>query len=205
LLVGTKDRQLFRVFKKRTEPLNAICLVIDRLHAGYLGAYGNTWIETPAFDRLAAESFLFEQALIDTPRLDLLYRAYWQGRSALESREAQGRLSLPGMLREAGVNTTLVTDERLVHQHPLAVDFDEIVEIDPPWQTQMADEDEFDQTHMARCFVQIIDRLQAARRPFLLWAHLGCLGTAWDAPAEFRQRYWLEGDPEPSPSAEVPR
>ena len=27
--------------------MNAICLVVDRLHAGYLGAYGNAWIDTP--------------------------------------------------------------------------------------------------------------------------------------------------------------
>jgi arylsulfatase A-like enzyme len=39
--------------------VNAICLVVDRLHTGFLGAYGNTWIETPVFDRLAAESFHF--------------------------------------------------------------------------------------------------------------------------------------------------
>ena len=42
--------------------MNAICLVIDRLHAGYVGAYGNTWIETPAMNRLASQSFLLDQA-----------------------------------------------------------------------------------------------------------------------------------------------
>ena len=52
--------------------MNAICLVFDRLHAGYLGAYGNSWIETPAFDRLASQSFLFDRALIDSPELPLL-------------------------------------------------------------------------------------------------------------------------------------
>ena len=59
------------------------CLVIDRLQHGFLGAYGNTWIETPAFDRLAAESFVFDQMLIDSPQLGSLYRSFWQGRHAL--------------------------------------------------------------------------------------------------------------------------
>ena len=184
--------------------MNAICLVMDRLHAGYLGAYGNTWIETPTFDRLAAESFMFDQALIDTPDLERLYRSYWQGLHALCPQDAAGRPTLPGLLREAGVSTTLLTDERLVRDHPLAIEFDDLVEIDPPWQPQMVDEGSLHETHLARCFVEILDRLQTAEQPFLLWCHLGSLGTTWDAPLEFRKRYWEEGDPEPSRSADPP-
>ena len=41
--------------------MNAIIVAIDRLHAGYLGCYGNAWILTPAFNRLAAEGFVFDQ------------------------------------------------------------------------------------------------------------------------------------------------
>ena len=70
--------------------MNAICLVIDRLHRGFLGAYGNTWIETPAIDRLAAESFVFDQALVDTPHLAALYRSYWQGWHALRRMSKTG-------------------------------------------------------------------------------------------------------------------
>ncbi|MGA2068515.1 MAG: sulfatase-like hydrolase/transferase [Thermoguttaceae bacterium] len=184
--------------------MNAICLVIDRLRAGCLGAYGNSWIETPATDRLAAESFVFDQALVDTPRLDLLYRSYWQGWPALTARQPQGRPTLPALLAEAGVATALLSDERLVREHPLAVDFDELLQIDPPWQPEMAPDGAFHQTHLARCFVQITDWLQQARRPFFLWCHLGSLGLTWDAPWDFRRRYWAEGDPEPSRSAEVP-
>lgn len=184
--------------------MNAICLVIDRLHAGYLGAYGNTWIDTPAIDRLATESFVFDQALIDTPRVDLLCRSYWQGYHALCRRDSIDGPTLPRLLSEAGVSTTLLSDDLAVQQHPLAVDFDERIEIDPPWQPQMAAEGQYEQTHMARCFIQIIDRFQSCRQPFLLWCHLAGLGTAWDAPREFRDRYWEDGDPELSDSAETP-
>ena len=37
--------------------MNVICLAIDRLHLGHLGAYGNAWINTPAIDRLASQSW----------------------------------------------------------------------------------------------------------------------------------------------------
>lgn len=182
--------------------MNAICLVVDRLHAGYLGSYGNSWIETAEMDRLASEAFLLDQALIDTPRLDLLYRSYWQGWHALAPSPPGDRPTLMGQLRDAGVATTLLTDERLVAGHALAVDFDDTVQIDPPWQAQVADQ--IEETHLARCFAQVIDWLQSARGPFMLWCHLGGLGMTWDAPPEFRRAYWEPEDPEPSESAEVP-
>ena len=107
------------------------------------------------------------------------------------------------MLREAGVATSLVSDEPAMPPS-LGSDFDEIVLIDPPWQTQVASKGQFEQTHLARCFLQIIDWLQSASRPFMLWCHLASLGTIWDAPLEFRRRYMEEGDPPPPDSAEVP-
>ena len=89
--------------------MNAVCLVIDRLHAGYVGAYGNTWIETPALDRLASRSLLLDQALVDSPDLERLYRSYWQGWHALCRQEPpESRPSLAAMLRDAGVTTAPV-------------------------------------------------------------------------------------------------
>ena len=182
--------------------MNAICLVVDRLHAGYLGAYGNSWIETPALDRLASQSVVFDQALVDSPQLERLYRSYWQGWHALCPAPPESRPTLAALLRQAGVTTALLTDEPQVARHPLAVDFDEVVEIDPPWQPHSAGE--IHQTHFAQCFVEIIDWLEAARGPFLLWCHLGGLGTTWDAPLRFRQAYCEQGDPPPPAAADVP-
>ncbi len=183
--------------------MNAVCLVIDRLHAGYVGAYGNTWIETPALDRLASRSLLLDQALVDSPDLERLYRSYWQGWHALCRQEPpESRPSLAGMLRDAGVTTALLTDEPRIARHPLAEDFEELIEIDPPWQPQTAAA--IDQTHFGRCFVEMIEWLQSARGPFLLWCHLGGLGTTWDAPPQFRRAYREPGDPPPPESADVP-
>jgi arylsulfatase A-like enzyme len=183
--------------------MNAICLVIDRLHAGYLGAYGNSWIATPVFDRLACDGFVFDHALSVSPRLEDLYRSYWQGWHPMCPGEPpEDRPSLAERLDEAGVETALLTDERSVLDHPLALQFDELLDIDPPWEPRPAEG--LESTHLARCFAQAISWLGRAEGPFLLWCHLGGLGTAWDGPAEFRRRYWEEGDPQPPGDAEVP-
>ncbi|MCE5303938.1 MAG: sulfatase-like hydrolase/transferase [Planctomycetaceae bacterium] len=182
--------------------MNAICLVVDRLHASHLGAYGNAWIETPCLDRLAAQSLVFDRALIDSPRLDRLYRSYWHGLHAMCPAPADDRPSLASLLRTADVHTALLTDDVDVARHPLAADFDELVEIDPPWTSQTAEQ--MDQTQLARCCVEIIRWLESAREPFLLWCHLGSLGTTWDAPLTYRRAYVEPGDPTPPDVADVP-
>ena len=184
--------------------MNVVCLVIDRLHAGYLGAYGNTWVKTPSLDRLAAEAFLFDQFLIDTPELDQLYRSYWQGRHALRVQDGVDHLqtTLPILLRQAGLAPTLLTDEPKVAHHELAREFDGVVEIDPPYAVKLADS--MHQTHLAEFFARTVDWLESAQEPFFLWCHTQGLGGGWDAPLEFRTRYSDVDDPEPRDSAVVP-
>ena len=45
--------------------MNLIYIVSDTMRADYLGCYGNTWVKTPNLDRLANESFLFENAYLE--------------------------------------------------------------------------------------------------------------------------------------------
>ncbi len=184
--------------------MNAICLVIDRLHAGYVGAYGNSWISTPAIDRLAWEGFLFDQVLIDGPRLETLYRSLWQGRHALLPSIAgdEARPSLADLLAARGVSTALITDEPEVAEHPLAKRFGTIEELPLPERAAVAET--LDATHLAGVFAQVIEWLESAPKPFLLWCHLKGLGAPWDGPLEFRRSYVEEEDPEPPQSAEVP-
>lgn len=183
--------------------MNAICLIIDRLHVGYLGAYGNAWIETPMLDRLAFESFVFDQALIDTPRLRELYRSYWHGWHGLSpDKPPQERPTLVEVLGHEGVHTALLTDESLIARHRLAGGFDEFVEIAMPEQAELADD--VDATHLGRCFTEILSWLETPREPFFLWCHLSGMGVWWDAPYAMRERFAEPGDPPPPRSAEVP-
>jgi arylsulfatase A-like enzyme len=183
--------------------MNVLVFVFDRLHAGYLGPYGNTWIQTPAFNRLAARSFLFDQALIDSPQLDYLYRSYWQGWHPLcPKAPPAGRPSLISALNESGVQTILLSDDPQILRHPGADAFAELRPMDPPWRVETAEEAE--KTHLARCFEEIIERLDDAPAPFFFWCHLAGLGTTWDAPLSWRQAYRDEDDPETPTSPQVP-
>jgi hypothetical protein len=176
--------------------MNTLCLVIDRLHAGYLGAYGNTWIRTPAFDRLAAEGFTFDEAFIESPRLEHLYDAFWLGRHAMGPlRPIAAARSVPGLVSAAGVSTRLLTDDPCVAEHRLAGTFGEIVKLDLP--APRCPADSVEETLLGQYFAQVLDLLDSAKEPFLLWCHLRSLGTAWDAPRDFRMANCEEGDPEP--------
>lgn len=183
--------------------MNVLCLVLDRLNLGYLGAYGNSWIETPGFDRFAAESFLFDQAMIDSPRLDLLYRSLWQGGHALSP---YAGVDLARRLGERSVDTFLLTDDPAVAQFDGSEHFSRRRLLDSPMPDAPAES--LEETCLAGRFAELIDWLGSAPtegRPFLAWCHFGALGTVWDAPRDFRLRYVEEGDPEPNDEAAVPR
>ena len=88
---------------------SAVVVVVDRLGAGWLGPYGNTWIETPGFNRLASQSLLFETALSDSAELSSYYRSVWTGQHACAS-SRDGPNSLNALLASTAVETHLLTD-----------------------------------------------------------------------------------------------
>ena len=49
--------------------MKILLLHVNGLHLGYLGCYGNDWVETPNLDRLAAEGIVFDRHIADCPRL----------------------------------------------------------------------------------------------------------------------------------------
>jgi arylsulfatase A-like enzyme len=183
--------------------MNAICLIVDRLNAGFLGPYGNSWTETVHFDRLAAQSFVFDQALIDSPDLRQLYRSLWHGWHAMRADQPPAdRASLVRLLSERGVNTRFCTDTATAVAPELQTAFDEQIRCDAPPLDEPAES--IDQTHLGRCFATLVDTLERIPEPYLLWVHLASLGTTWDAPLEYRERYRADDDPEPLTSTAVP-
>ncbi len=184
-----------------------VCLVIDRLHAGFVGAYGNTWIRTPNFDGLAAEAFLFDRATIDSPRLENLYRSYWSGLHAAAygsdlAAVEPGPFLLPRRLAAAGFHTSLLTDEPAVAEFASAAGFGRSEVVPAPAQAALADSVE--ETHLAELFAVAADWLTQLAEPVCLWLHVGSLGRLWDAPLELREQYRADDDPDASESAAVP-
>lgn len=185
-------------------PNNALIIVVDRLHAGFIGAYGNSWVVTPELNRLAADGFLCERAMIDSPRLESLYQSYWQGVHAL-AHAAGAPSALPAELQAAGYNTVLLTDDPAIEEHPLAAGFGECELLEMP----AADPDDLtadtiDDTQLARFFAVAAERLAELESPFVCWLHAGSLGRAWDAPREFRDQFADEDDPPLPDAADVP-
>src|SRR5687768_242092 len=94
--------------------LNFVLIVSDTLRKDHLGAYGNDWIQTPALDRLAARSVVFDNHLIGsfptmparavllTGRLSLTYMPWGPLPPSLPT--------LPELLSQAGYLTMGIVD-----------------------------------------------------------------------------------------------
>ncbi len=185
-------------------PTNVITVVVDRLHAGMIGAYGNSWIRTAALDQLASESFLFDQALTDSPLLEPIYRGYWLGIPATYPAAAEGETTatLPRLVQAAGIATALVTDEPDVVGLPWASDFGQRVQLEPSGMA--AEAQHIGETEVARLFGAATDWLAGAREPFFLWVHARGMAGPWDAPWELRQQFADDEDPPPPRMVDAP-
>jgi len=177
-------------------------VVIDRLGAGFLGPYGNTWLDTPQFNRLASQSVLFETVLADSPELALAYRAWWTGRHALEP-AMDSRLALPQSAREAGLRTVLVTDDPLVAELPDASFFAERKLLSASPVTRAANE--LDETGLGMLFLTAIETLRTGTEPALVWIHSRGMAGPWDAPSALRQQFDDEDDPVAPEFVDPPR
>ena len=57
---GGQTEQATAALAKRPERMNVLLVTIDTLRGDYLGCYGNTEVETPEIDRIAAEGVRFD-------------------------------------------------------------------------------------------------------------------------------------------------
>lgn len=172
---------------------SAIVLVFDRLGTGYLGPYGGTWVETPAMNRLAASSLLFEWAMSDSPQLEAACRAWWTGRHRLCPEPLAKDWSLLAAARDSGMHTVLLTDEWAVREHPLAPLFEDCRYLKPALASMAGS---LEETHLARLTAEAVDLLDHLASPTLLWIHARAMQGPWDAPLEYREQ--LRGDDDPA-------
>ncbi|HEY2839254.1 MAG TPA: sulfatase-like hydrolase/transferase [Pirellulales bacterium] len=183
--------------------MNVVCLVIDRLHVGQLGCYGNSSIGSPAFDRLAADGFLFDQTLAESPELADFYASISSGVHIFARADGDGtRLNLVERLAASGVSSTLISDEPSLANFPWAAALDDVVHV--PRERLPKTAASLEETELARFFAVTSDWLQTAAEPFCLFAHCGSLGMAWDAPYEYRERYADADEPSPPEGATPP-
>lgn len=185
------------------ERRRAMVLVLDGLGSGYLGPYGNTWLDTPLFNELARQSLLLENAIIDSPELADLYRSLWCGAHAADAHRSANDSAGHLLTRLAQTHriTRLVTDEPRAEEWVGAERF-EMAQLVPPsslgW---MADEPE--QTATARLVAAAAEAFESTEWD-LLWIHARGLFGEWDAPEGYRQQFCDEDDPPPPEEIQPP-
>ncbi|APW62714.1 Arylsulfatase [Paludisphaera borealis] len=102
--------------------MNAIVVVCNSLHLGFLGAYGNAWIETPHLDRLASQGVVFDHHFPENLTTLPTRRSWWTGRYGFPNPELgwtplePDETILPDLLWNQGVRTALISDVPLLRE-----------------------------------------------------------------------------------------
>ena len=89
---------------------NILFVIADDWGYGDAGVFGNTWVKTPAFDRLAAEGVLFRSCYTSNPKCSPCRASILTGRNTWQIKEAVDHFSIfpndfavyPALLEKAG-------------------------------------------------------------------------------------------------------
>lgn len=154
--------------EKRVQSSSMTVLVIAPhcLHSGYVGCYGNRWIDTPALDRLAAEGVVFDHHFADRPDTEGARLAWTTARHHFATSPEETRSGFD-LIREAhkhGVRTILIHDGE-------------------PWGDGWEDRHHTEDT--LALAPQVIARLGSSDR-WLVWIETSSLLPPWSVR-------WMEG------------
>lgn len=157
------------------------------LNLSHLGCCGNRWIDTPNFDRLAAEGVVFDHHYADRPDATGACRAWRTGRHFFPHPTpvpvAEPTPDLLELLRSAGVRTVLILDESRPAPAEFAAGWDEVVCVPAEAEEGTPLERSLEAT------VEAVNQLDPSGR-WLVWLDLGTTLPPWDVPAEFVARYF---------------
>ena len=167
-----------------------IIITVDGINSFMLGLHGNTSVETPAFDGLAADSISFDFAFAPSSDLNTALAAMFTG-----SQNQPVTALIEG-------SSTFVSDCPSAIEAAESAQFDSIASISPndgdapaksPAQTQAAD-----------FFAAATEAVETLEQGDLLWLHFSGLTERWDAPLEMREQYRALDDPEPYADVKPP-
>ncbi|MDR0390918.1 MAG: hypothetical protein LBH59_03350 [Planctomycetaceae bacterium] len=170
-----------------------ICISVDGLHSGMIGAYGNGWIQTPAFDSLAVRSVVFDRYYAASVNLLDNFDLFWADSWLYQFAQNDG-------------NTILITDDNNIFNHA-NTQFAKKYKIES--QTDEVVEDAEDTTFF-KIFTTLIDQVvergnSGSGQHYCIWTHLCGFRGVWDFPFSYRERHRDEEDPLPYQGSEVPR
>jgi len=163
--------------------LNYLCLSLDGLQSGMIGAYGNTWIQTPTLDALACQSALFDRFYASSLDVPNTLTELWQ---------------FP-----ADYYKVLLTDDADVFLHEHADRFNEKHRLEARLRKRPARS--IEGTQFYRNTAALADLLQTRPdKPFVFWAHFKGFRGPWDFPLSYRRQYQIDEDPDPYPETVLP-
>lgn len=166
--------------------MKAIVVIVRGLQAGALGCYGNSWIDTPAFDTLAAEGIVFDWHFAATADADGARRAWRSGRYHLPGAAPSPREEEPDLLavlRKQGIPTCLIVDDSAAYPDHFLVGWDTVERVSAGEALPL------DATLEA--VGTALERLEQ-RENGLLWIDLATLLPPWNVPPEFQEPYFTE-------------
>lgn len=167
---------------------NIVCFLIDGLHSGFPGAYGNSEGLTPAFDSLASESVLFDQYFVNTMDLAHVYEGFWNAMDPAE-KDPVSLNALPGILKDRNYRTVLLTNDSTIANLEAASAFEEILVID---EKNSDNPESLEDSPLYSIFSQWGSKIlkmnrSADDRPFLIWCHLKEFYAPWNIPESWLQ------------------
>jgi arylsulfatase A-like enzyme len=171
----------------------AVILSFDRLHLGFLGCYGNDWMETPNLDRLATQGVVFDRHFAENLDPAASNHAWWTGhyQSLVRKEGEQNQPTYLPILESAGVRTALIVESDERESTRVAPPFEEVIEVRGV--DRLGGEE--GETPLARLVMRAEEWLKesaGANQPQLLWLKSRGVPAPWLPPGEFGDLYLEE-------------
>lgn len=164
--------------------MKVVILALNSLHHGYVGCYGNDWIDTPHLDRLAAEGVVFDRHYADRPDVEGARRAWRTGRfdfpqlDPASAAPTEPPVDLIRLLGQQHVTTCLIRDESRPVPQDFRKDWNQVIAV------QHSSDGDI-QGPMSDAVSAALDRLEAAES-WLLWVDWSTLLPPWNVPRSFQ-------------------
>jgi arylsulfatase A-like enzyme len=174
--------------------MRVLVITARGLQAGAVGAYGNTWLDTPALDRLAAAAVVFDWHFADRADAAGARRAWRSGRYDLPAPgdgAAPAPADVPDLARalcDQGIHTCLIIDTSRPAPPEFEAGWDEVERV-----SATAEETALEAAVSA---AEAALRRLAGRDGWLLWVDLATPLPPWDVPEEFQAPYFEEAPPD---------
>jgi arylsulfatase A-like enzyme len=180
--------------------MKVLVITARGLQTGAVGAYGNTWLDTPALDRLAAGGVVFDWHFADRADAAGARRAWRSGRYDLPTpggATAPTPAEVPDLvraLRARGIHTWLIVDASRPSPPEFEAGWDQVERV-----TATAEETALESAVSA---AEAALRRLAGRDGWLLWVDLATPLPPWDVPEEFQAPYFEEAPPDEAEEGE---